>query len=273
MDPLTTTTPLPIPLPTPQPIPSKSPFPRTTIMIGLLVLIILGLSAYLAYDKFLVSKTPPAISSPSPITTLPSPSITPSPTIYIKNQTYTDPTYGYSFYLPGNWVVTQNKNIYESRLIPGEKITSTQVVQDDTKLEIFYEGEFDHGWPELIPKEETIKLDGKSGEKLTFSVEGNRKLILIYKISPNNPNSAGFRIEIDTPTSKVNLVDQILSTFRFTEKSNSTPSSTPPSQYSCPPTGIINCMPILDDERAKACSKEAISWYKQNCPNFQEVAY
>ena len=39
--------------------------------------------------------------------------------------------------------------------------------------------------------------------------------------------------------------------------------------YMCPPTGYVDCMPVLDVVKKKACSPEAFTWYKANCPNFK----
>ncbi len=59
-----------------------------------------------------------------------------------------------------------------------------------------------------------------------------------------------------------------------------TPSPTPTtnpnqtqSSYQCPANGWINCMPILNGQDRKKCSKEALDWYKKNCDNFQGAAY
>lgn len=41
------------------------------------------------------------------------------------------------------------------------------------------------------------------------------------------------------------------------------------SSYACPENGWVNCMPILNEAGKKACSPEAMNWYKNNCPNFQ----
>ena len=40
-------------------------------------------------------------------------------------------------------------------------------------------------------------------------------------------------------------------------------------RYVCPSNDWVNCMPILDETKKKACSPEAMTWYKTNCPNFQ----
>ena len=49
---------------------------------------------------------------------------------------------------------------------------------------------------------------------------------------------------------------------------------TPSSSYTCPQSGYIDCMPTVGvEKRNYKCTKEAISWYTENCPNFQGVAY
>jgi septal ring-binding cell division protein DamX len=42
--------------------------------------------------------------------------------------------------------------------------------------------------------------------------------------------------------------------------------------YSCPATGYVDCMPILDEAKQKACAPEAMTWYKANCPDFKGAA-
>ncbi len=44
------------------------------------------------------------------------------------------------------------------------------------------------------------------------------------------------------------------------------------NSYTCPPSGYVDCMPILDDTKKKACAPEAMSWYKTNCPTFKGAA-
>lgn len=43
-------------------------------------------------------------------------------------------------------------------------------------------------------------------------------------------------------------------------------------KYNCPENGFVNCMPgpdLPEDE----CSKEALDWFKENCPDFKGAAY
>lgn len=46
-------------------------------------------------------------------------------------------------------------------------------------------------------------------------------------------------------------------------------SPTPATTYTCPPNGYVDCMPILTPEKQVACSADAMTWYKANCPNFK----
>lgn len=60
------------------------------------------------------------------------------------------------------------------------------------------------------------------------------------------------------------LENQILSTFKFLNQKE--------TKFVCPQNGWENCMPILSEEGKLACSKEAETWYKANCPNFKGLA-
>ncbi len=64
------------------------------------------------------------------------------------------------------------------------------------------------------------------------------------------------------------IFEQILSTFKFIDKVN----PTQPVKYECPEGGWVDCMPVPGKQMDR-CTKEAIKWYEENCPNFQGVAY
>jgi len=84
-------------------------------------------------------------------------------------------------------------------------------------------------------------------------------------VNRSRTSYSGFNIQMKlTPTLTKELFDQILSTFKFTESDN--------SSYTCPENGWQNCMPILSEESQKACSDEAMDWYKSNCPDFKGAA-
>ncbi len=44
------------------------------------------------------------------------------------------------------------------------------------------------------------------------------------------------------------------------------------TKYTCPTTGWVDCMPVLDAAKTIACSPEAMNWYKTNCPDFLGAA-
>lgn len=45
------------------------------------------------------------------------------------------------------------------------------------------------------------------------------------------------------------------------------------TKYTCPASGWVDCMPIVDESRKAACSPDAMDWYKINCPDFKGAAY
>jgi hypothetical protein len=53
------------------------------------------------------------------------------------------------------------------------------------------------------------------------------------------------------------------------QPSNAPTATSSASLYRCPPTGVVDCEPVLDAAKKKACSPEAMAWYKINCPNFK----
>jgi hypothetical protein len=68
---------------------------------------------------------------------------------------------------------------------------------------------------------------------------------------------------------------------RFVQNITNEKPETPPaesiiepsgSDYSCPKGGYVNCMPMLDEAGKKACSSDAMIWYRENCPDFQGAA-
>ena len=45
------------------------------------------------------------------------------------------------------------------------------------------------------------------------------------------------------------------------------------SNYTCPKTEWVNCMPILTLEAQKLCTQEYLNWAKSNCPGFKGAVY
>lgn len=69
--------------------------------------------------------------------------------------------------------------------------------------------------------------------------------------------SAGYR---NVNKNEADIYDQILSTFKFT-------------QYSCPETEYVNCMPIVTPEKQHLCDKNYLAWAQANCPTFKGATY
>jgi hypothetical protein len=57
------------------------------------------------------------------------------------------------------------------------------------------------------------------------------------------------------------------STCRATPK----PAVPPESKRTCPPTGTLDCMPIVPPERQAFCSRDYADWIGRHCPNTQIV--
>src|SRR3989344_3462567 len=51
-----------------------------------------------------------------------------------------------------------------------------------------------------------------------------------------------------------------------------TPTPTPPP-YSCLEGGWVSCMPMPSPQGPKNFTPEALAWFKNNCPNFEGIAY
>jgi hypothetical protein len=54
---------------------------------------------------------------------------------------------------------------------------------------------------------------------------------------------------------------------------SASPKSKVTIKYECPAGGYIDCMPKIDQAANPNCTSEAISWYKENCPDFKGMAY
>jgi hypothetical protein len=221
----------------------------TTLSVAIFILLALGAIAFLYYQNqqlknMLANYQPQTTSPPIPVATA-------DPTADWK--TYTNTAYNYSFKYPNNWNL---------RLFAGSQEQAT------TANSFAIEGPYQNlqtlqGGPDYSI---TITVVAKqpsavsTPDKLVSSkVIGNNKYLEFDLIS-SMPNQT----ITDTQT-----FDQILSTFQFTV----TASPTPAAQYTCPANGIVDCMPVLDAAQQKACSADAMVWYKVNCPNFQGGAY
>ena len=98
-----------------------------------------------------------------------------------------------------------------------------------------------------------------SGKYCTSSPYSEKEYIFIAKYD-------GRFIEIVGKGNNQLIIDQVLSTFKFTNDLDQN------SLYTCPQNGWVNCMPILSEEGQRGCSDDAINWYKRNCSNFEGIA-
>jgi len=143
----------------------------------------------------------------------------PSPTSTIDEtaswKTYTNTKYGYSFNYPQPWSVKELDNTFKSKIVPSQMVSMTEIGNNEAKIQVFFEGEFDYGLTgRELEQEEKINLDKKVANKEVFHKKGvlDSKWIVI---SIDDFNS--FRIEFQGPVSSLSTLDQILSTFRFTQ--------------------------------------------------------
>lgn len=130
----------------------------------------------------------------------------------------------------------------------------------NTNLEKFTNGnligwKYDFSGKSFFTTNNGGKTDGKSGFVINYS--GKIKVIFLQ----NMDNIYVIWLADADP------FNQILSTFKFTDTNTGT------VKYTCPENGYQNCMPILDEEGQKQCTKEALDWKTANCPNFQGAAY
>ena len=91
---------------------------------------------------------------------------------------------------------------------------------------------------------------------LNYIYKANDKIIR-FMVWPHNAQDPE-----KLPASLKESVYQILSTFKFLDSNSN-------QNYTCPENGLVDCMPILDEAKQKACSPEAMTWYEANCPNFK----
>lgn len=192
------------------------------ILIGFVLILAAGAGGvYLG--KYLYGPKAPQIATNVP----PTPSagrLTASPTTDPTSnwKTYTNGKYDYSLKHPASWTSKdEDHGSFDSKLVPGSKVSVVTLSGDSSTLQIFFEGEFDHGLdPWSLEKSEDITLDGRKAKKNTFWLEGNPVKWIIVKID----NFHDFRIEMQGPPDTTRVFDYILSTFRFLDKT--TPTTT-----------------------------------------------
>ncbi|HSW90126.1 MAG TPA: hypothetical protein VLH19_04615 [Patescibacteria group bacterium] len=258
-----------------------------SLALILLVLILLGVSGFLAYQNMQLQKQLAMVPVETQATAA-SPTPTTDPTANWK--TYTNSALGISFKYPNIGTIT---NTY-SQPKSGQPtfIVSNKPYFDPTKLPSCESGTKQtcliagKNWNQTSDVE-TITLADKNESSFFVAVtNSDGGTSVLHVVQTKNP-----MIEIVFSVDGAGLEEtfqQILSTFKFTCKPrpaclDATPRcmipetadmcpQTTPQTYTCPANGWVDCMPVLDAARQVACSKEAMVWYKANCSNFQGAA-
>jgi len=99
--------------------------PWFLILIIFLAVVFLGTTIFLLYQNYQLKQKPQAPSW----------------------KTYTNNKYGYSIQYPPGWSVREEQHTFESQLLAGEKVMLTALLNEkgEPDIQIFFEGEFDHG--------------------------------------------------------------------------------------------------------------------------------
>lgn len=106
----------------------------------------------------------------------------------------------------------------------------------------------------LVAGNSAVQVKEKSSGQIihTFIPHQDKIYQVILHYIPNLTTDADYN----------GILDYMLSTFKFTT-----------SQYTCPDSEWINCMPVVDKKRAWECESGYLQWAKANCPNFKGPAY
>ncbi|MCX6794006.1 MAG: hypothetical protein NTY06_02775 [Candidatus Gottesmanbacteria bacterium] len=247
-----------------QPIPNL-PKNNSNIFIGILIFIF-GIVVGLTLDKTaLLSniRIPNFRATPTP-TLLPTPTPPVDPTANWK--TYTNSKYVFSFRYPWDWQIEENSDMSEIIISPK---TSSENKYYQFQIDILQNSETmtakeyvdrlltpSLNGPDVLTfdKRQEIKEQNYLGEELVgiaapvswkydyvYFTKDTR--VFFFSFPMGEPN----KVVLD-PETNYQTARQILSTFRFIE---------PTTTYICPPSGYVDCMPILTPEKQAACSADA----------------
>lgn len=105
-------------------------------------------------------------------------------------------------------------------------------------------------------------------DKITTSIDWGTGTDGKANVRVSHPNGGIITFNLQpVPSESKEVLKQILSTFKFLD------TNIESGKYSCPLNGWENCMPVLNTEGQKQCSREALEWKKINCPGFKGAAY
>lgn len=253
-----------------QPEPITSPNPPTKIWVwimGGILLLGVGIVTGILLGKQIYSQ-PSMAPSPLPIS-----QPTPTPDLTANWKTYTDSKLNYSFQYPPTTCELQRSigdTSFAICYLPkggdggpknnnGYVITLGFISQSQLNvMGITYCG----AYPNDFSRCESFKI-GKFTASIDWGTDSEARASAL--ISHPKGGIVTFNLQPVTSESK-EMLKQILSTFKFIDSDSN-------QVYTCPVGGWVNCMPILNEAGKKGCSPEGLDWYKNNCPNFQGVAY
>lgn len=269
----------PEPTESPPPTPPTSHISPITLISLALVLLLAVSTAYLAYQNWQLrqqltkSKFALAESTPAPSPSSPT-KLTATPTLTVPStwKAYTNTAFDYSIQFPS----TAKALIAESGNIAASS--------NANRIEIIGLVNPSMPYPYGV-----ITIRGYNSKPSDPPSETNSNVTVngIPATQYESPNEGNVTYVIATPKNQfieilftygpadpiINTFNQILSTLTFVDQVTPLPTKAPSTGYTCPANGWVDCMPILTPEAQKACTQEAMAWYKANCPNFQGGAY
>jgi hypothetical protein len=181
----------------------------------------------------------------------PTPTATPA---LVKWQTYKNDTYGFEFQYPSSFKFYETTDEISLCLpsSPCFSITFIKPITDNNTKSINF----------TFNGEKAAKYDFVSGGE---GIEGTVIKVLLAK-------------PIYIVTNKMDIENQILSTFKFYIYPSITPTLTPistptktVSKYTCPTTEWVDCMPGPSKPKPQ-CQADFLKWASNNCPNFKGAA-
>ncbi len=259
----------------PTPTPPK-PFPLLPVLLSLFSLLLLLSTGFLAYQNMQLTKQ---ITS---LTSTPIPSPTPNENNLPQN-TFdicgsAQPKTRFSIMPPTGWTITKNAD--------SEIYQAYRIAKDDEWVGITCGTGFGGGGC-LPENDKTLTIADQNIRSCISPIPNTNKVGLGLSYLDHGGNTFAFSGSVNNEQA----FTQILSTFKFTDQIptptciprpaclDATPRCMIPETsdmcpkssmiYTCPPSGYVDCMPIMDETKKKACSPEAMSWYEANCPNFQ----
>ncbi len=296
--PPTTTTPAP-----PQPItPQKPKSNLLLLMVGFVIVFLMGIG----FEKYHVSSFVKRIPLPHIVLVMPtptpkakpSPTSTPTPTPNPMSnwKTYTNTKYGFSLKYPADYSTNDSitsegdpaasfePSTYKNKT--ALQLQSLPVVQFDVLTFLPTSTTLPDAYNQLkapgFNNKQNMKIATMSGlETLQFNStntqagSGKPDLYTMAKLKDGYIVIFGLTNYQADPL-MVSAYNQILSTFTFAPFA--TPTTTPASStsatpqainYTCPQSGWVDCTPTAGGDKSAACSQDAMTWYKANCPNFK----